>query len=65
MHQFVIEVFNDILFGLGCGTDDIMGEDYHKFTCKLKVFLYANEISTVNSYSILYGKTVSCCCLLY
>jgi len=24
--QFVIEVFNDILFGLGCGTDDIMGE---------------------------------------
>jgi len=53
MRQFVIKVFNDILFGLGCGTDDIMGKNYHKFTCKLKVFLYANEISTVNAYSIL------------
>ena len=26
MRQFVIKVFNDILFKFGCGTDDIMGE---------------------------------------
>jgi len=31
----------------------------------LKVFLYANGISTVNAYSIMYGETVSCSCLLY
>ena len=52
------------MFVLGRGTDNIMG-DGGGGTHKFKVFLYANEISTFNAYSILYGKTVSCCCLLY
>jgi len=38
------------------------GKTTHKFTCKFKVFLHTNAISTFNAYSILHGK---CELLLY